>query len=42
MTLYEKVLEVNAAKKLVRRPLAAAMIADWIKQAKKLPKAVKY
>ena len=40
--LYEKVLEVNAAKKLVRRPPAAGMIADWIKQAKKLPKVVKY
>ena len=40
--LYEKVIEVNAAKKLVRRPPAAGMIADWIKQAKKLPKAVKY
>jgi len=40
--LYEKVIEVNAAKKLVRRPPAAGMIADWIKQAKKLPKVVKY
>ena len=40
--LHEKVLEVNAAKKLVRRPPAAGMIADWIKQAKKLPKVVKY
>jgi predicted flap endonuclease-1-like 5' DNA nuclease len=40
--LYEKILEVNAAKKLVRRPPSAGMVADWIKQAKKLPRVVKY
>ena len=40
--LYKKVLEVNAAKKLVRRPPSAGMIADWVKQAKKLPRIVKY
>ncbi|MCJ7473198.1 MAG: DUF4332 domain-containing protein [Actinobacteria bacterium] len=40
--LHEKVLEVDKAKKLVRRPPSSGMIADWIKQAKKLPKVVKY
>lgn len=40
--LYKKVLEVNTAKKLVRRPPSDGMIADWIKQAKKLPRVVKY
>ncbi len=40
--LYKKVLEVNTAKKLVRRPPSAGMIADWVKQAKKLPRIVKY
>ena len=40
--LYKKVLEVNAAKKLVRRPPSAGMIADWVKQAKKLRRVVKY
>ena len=40
--LYKKVLEVNKKKKLVRRPPSAGMIADWVKQAKKLPRVVKY
>ncbi len=40
--LYKKVLEVNTAKKLVRRPPSAGMIADWVKQAKKLRRVVKY
>ena len=40
--LYKKVLQVNAKKKLVRRPPSEGMIADWIKQAKKLPRVVKY
>lgn len=40
--LYKKVLEVNEKKKLVRRPPSAGMIEDWVKQAKKLPRVVKY
>ena len=40
--LYKKVLEVNSAKKLVRRPPSAGMIEDWVKQAKKLQRVVKY
>ena len=40
--LYQKMLEVNAEKKLVRRPPTQAQVADWIEQAKKLPRAVSY
>ena len=40
--LYQKVLEVSKAKKLVRRPPSEGMVADWIAQAKKLPRVVKY
>ncbi|TET48986.1 MAG: DUF4332 domain-containing protein [Actinomycetota bacterium] len=40
--LHGKIIEVNTAKKLVRRPPSAGMVADWVKQAKKLPKVIKY
>jgi len=40
--LYQKMLEVNAEKKLVRRPPTKAQVADWIEQAKKLPRVVNY
>ena len=40
--LYQKVIEVNKAKKLVRRPPSESMIANWIAQAKKLPRVIKY
>ena len=40
--LYEKIIEVNARKKLVRRPPAKIMVADWVAQAKKLPRKVTY
>ena len=40
--LYQKIIEVNNAKKLVRRPPSESMVADWIIQAKKLPRIVKY
>jgi predicted flap endonuclease-1-like 5' DNA nuclease len=40
--LYQKMLEVNAVKKLVRRPPTKAQVADWIEQAKKLPRVVNY
>jgi len=40
--LYQKMLEVNAAKKLVRRPPTQAQVADWIEQAKKLPRVINY
>jgi predicted flap endonuclease-1-like 5' DNA nuclease len=40
--LHAKVLEVNAAKNLVRRPPSRNMVAGWVKQAKKLERAVTY
>jgi len=40
--LYQKMLEVNAEKKLVRRPPTEKQVADWIEQAKKLPRVVNY
>lgn len=40
--LYEKVNEVNEAKKLVRQLPGLSMIEDWINQAKELPRVVEY
>lgn len=40
--LYNKMMDVNNSKKLVRRPPSESMIADWIDQAKKLPRIVRY
>ena len=40
--LYEKMTEVNMAKKLVRRLPSSKQVADWVAQAKKLPRAVSY
>ncbi len=40
--LYQKMLAVNVEKKLVRRPPTQAQVADWIQQAKKLPRVVNY
>lgn len=40
--LYQKMLAVNAEKKLVRRPPTQKQVADWIEQAKKLPRVVNY
>ncbi len=40
--LHAKMLEVNAKKKLVRRPPALAAVKKWIAEAKKLPRVVKY
>ena len=40
--LYEKMLQVNEKKKLVRRPPALSMVKDWVAQAKKMPRVVKY
>lgn len=38
--LHKKMLEVNAAKKLVRRTPTLSQVADWIKQANALPPTV--
>jgi predicted flap endonuclease-1-like 5' DNA nuclease len=40
--LYKKLLEVNQAKELVRRPPSQAEVSSWVKQAKKLDRVVTY
>jgi predicted flap endonuclease-1-like 5' DNA nuclease len=40
--LLAKMLEVNAAKKLVRRPPPISSVKNWIEQAKKLKRVVEY
>ncbi|MBN1919876.1 MAG: DUF4332 domain-containing protein [Anaerolineae bacterium] len=40
--LYAKILEVNAERKLVRRPPTLAQVATWVEQAKELPRVVTY
>ena len=40
--LYNKMAEVNMAKKLVRRLPSEKQVADWVAQAKKLPRVVNY
>lgn len=40
--LHAKLQEVNAAKKLVRRLPAQSQVADWIQQAKALPRVLTY
>jgi predicted flap endonuclease-1-like 5' DNA nuclease len=40
--LYAKLVETNAAKALVRRLPTQAQVADWIEQAKALPRVITY
>ena len=40
--LFEKMVEINAAKKLVRKMPVEKQVADWVDQAKKLPRIVTY
>lgn len=40
--LHAKILEVNKAKKLVRQVPSLKQVKDWVKQAKTLPRIVKY
>lgn len=40
--LYQSILETNKKKRLVRRPPSKKMVADWVKQAKSLPRIVQY
>ena len=40
--LLAKMLEVNAAKKLVKRPPPLSFVKNWVEQAKKLKRAVEY
>lgn len=40
--LYKKIVETNAEKKLVRKIPSRDQVADWIEQAKGLPRALEY
>ena len=40
--LYNKMIEVNNEKKLVRKTPGQAQVADWVAQAKALPRVVNY
>lgn len=40
--LYAKIMEVNAERELVRRPPTQSMVANWVEQAKELPRKVSY
>jgi predicted flap endonuclease-1-like 5' DNA nuclease len=40
--LYQKIVETNNAKKLVRKLPAASQIKNWVEQAKKLPRLLNY
>jgi predicted flap endonuclease-1-like 5' DNA nuclease len=40
--LYQKVVATNTARKLVRKLPTQAQVADWIEQAKVLPRRISY
>ena len=40
--LYQRLVEVNREKRLVRRLPARADVASWIKQARQLPRVITY
>ena len=40
--LHATIVEVNSTRKLVRRAPALSSVADWIRQAKRLPRIVEY
>ena len=40
--LFAKMTEINEAKKLVRKMPVEKQVADWVDQAKKLPRLVSY
>jgi predicted flap endonuclease-1-like 5' DNA nuclease len=40
--LHAKIMEINQAKKLVRRPPPLSAVKDWVEQAKKLGRLVEY
>ncbi|NLF03116.1 MAG: DUF4332 domain-containing protein [Anaerolineales bacterium] len=41
-SLYAKIVEVNSTKKLVRRLPSQRQVADWVEQAKSLPRIITY
>ena len=40
--LYQKMLEANEERRLVRRPPTLEDVRDWVAQAQKLPRVVQY
>jgi hypothetical protein len=40
--LHEKLLAMNAEKKLVRRVPSLTEVQDWVEQAKALPRVITY
>jgi predicted flap endonuclease-1-like 5' DNA nuclease len=40
--LYQKLVETNEAKKLVRQMPVQSQVEQWVEQAKNLPRAVEY
>ena len=40
--LYDKVVDVNQKKELVRKLPTQGQVDDWVRQAKKLPRVVSY
>ena len=40
--LFKKLVEVNAEKKLVRKLPTEAQVAEWVKEAGKLPRVIEY
>ena len=40
--LHKKLLEVNAAKNLVRRPPSLSEVTSWVEHAKQLPRVLTY
>ena len=40
--LFQRLVEIKAEKKLVRRLPAESQVGDWIEQAKKLPRVISY
>lgn len=40
--LYAKIVEVNSEKKLVRHLPSESQVADWVAQAKELPRVITY
>ncbi len=40
--LYQKIVEVNREKKLVRKLPTANQVKDWVEQAKRAPRVIQY
>lgn len=42
INLHEKMKAVNSEKKLVRQVASRSQVEEWIRQAKRLPRAIQY